>query len=205
MAYRNIGDSLFGAEPIKLTSNTKLLIADNPPNYQREYEFEIHLDRFSGESPIDTKAKFIKGDKNTSILRARINKYGLPLDLTDCTVTANIKESHNDVVSCNVTIIEADKGYVEINLPSTIVDEQGENLFEICIQKDNKVTISEMYKYTVLDSLGEGDIGSETELTTLQSLIQQVQNQYTELNNITTELDVTQSDIDDIMNMVGGL
>ena len=62
-----------------------------------------------------------------------------------------------------------------------------------------------MYKYTVLDSLGEGDIGSETELTTLQSLIQQVQNQYTELNNITTELDVTQSDIDDIMNMVGGL
>ena len=42
-------------------------------------------------------------------------------------------------------------------------------------------------------------------MTALQQLIQQVQNQHTELNNITTELEVTQNDIDDIMNMVGGL
>ena len=75
----------------------------------------------------------------------------------------------------------------------------------MCLQENNRILLSQTYSYKVLQSLGEGRLGTETQMTALQQLIQQVQNQHTELNNITTELEVTQSDIDDIMNMVGGL
>ena len=78
-------------------------------------------------------------------------------------------------------------------------------MFELCLQKGGKILLSQTYSYTVLQSLGEGRLGTETQMTALQQLIQQVQNQHTELDNITTELEVTQSDIDDIMSMVGGI
>ena len=86
-----------------------------------------------------------------------------------------------------------------------MVDEYGENTFEISIQKGNNVLVSQLYKYTVLNSLGEGEIGSETQLTTLQALILQVQEKINSVNSIVEELEVTQSDIDDILEMVGGL
>lgn len=79
------------------------------------------------------------------------------------------------------------------------------NTFEISIQKGNNILVSQLYKYTVLDSLGEGEIGSETQLTTLQALILQVQEKINSVDSIVEELEITQNDIDDILEMVGGL
>ena len=171
---------------------------------QREYTFKIDLDEYSS-TPVDTKATFIKGDKNTSILNATVLKNKVAVDLTGYTVTANVKEGENDVVTTHCEIADATTGAIKINLPETFVDEYGNNTFEIVLQKSSKVIISQQYKYVVLDSLGEGEVGGETQMTALQSLIQQVQESKTTVDNIVNELEVTQSDIDDILGMVGGL
>ena len=199
-------DTLFGTpiddlvyRPTKTISKT--LIED----LQREYSFKIDLGEYDMNAPIDTKAIFIKGDKNTSILKASIYKRGTVVNLTGYTVTANIREGFNEVATTVCTIIDATAGLIEINLPESFVDEQGENTFEITLQKSNKVIVSQQYKYTVLDSLGEGRLGTETQMTALQSLIQQVQESKIMVDNIVNELEVTQSDIDDILGMVGGL
>lgn len=199
-------DTLFGTpiddlvyRPTKTISKT--LIED----LQREYSFKIDLGEYDMNAPIDTKAIFIKGDKNTSILKASIYKRGTVVNLTGYTVTANIKEGFNEVTTTVCTIIDATAGLIEINLPESFVDEQGENTFEITLQKSNKVIVSQQYKYTVLDSLGEGNPGEETQMTALQSLIQQVQESKIMVDNIVNELEITQNDIDDILGMVGGL
>ena len=196
-------DTLFGTpiddlvyRPTKTISKT--LIED----LQREYSFKIDLGEYDMNAPIDTKAIFIKGDKNTSILKASIYKRGTVVNLTGYTVTANIREGFNEVATTVCTIIDATAGLIEINLPESFVDEQGENTFEITLQKSNKVIVSQQYKYTVLDSLGEGNPGEETQMTALQQLIQQVLNQHTELNNITTELEVTVTEFDPAVVLV---
>lgn len=190
--------NLSPTKPINLSRN---LIED----LQREYTFNIDLGQYNDGSPVDTKAIFIKGDKNTSILKAYITQNGLIVNLTGFTITANIKEGSNDVVTvpCNITDVTA--GLIEINLAETYVDEYGENIFEISLQKGDKVVLSQQYKYTVFDSLGEGNIGTEIQMTTLQSLIQQVQESKVMVDNIVAELEITQTDIDDILEMVGGL
>lgn len=199
-------DTLFGTpiddlvyRPSKVSNRTLL------QDLQREYTFTIDLGVYDMNAPIDTKAIFIKGDKNTSILKTSILKNGVVVNLTGYTVTANIKEGFNDVATTMCTIVDATAGIIEINLPETYVDEQGENTFEITLQKANKVIVSQQYKYTVLDSLGEGDAGGETQMTALQSLIQQVQESKNTVDTIVNELEITQSDIDDILGMVGGL
>lgn len=198
-------DTLFGTpiddlvyRPIAKTRN---IVED----LQREYTFNIDLGQYDMNAPVDTKAIFIKGDKNTSILKASITQNGRVVNLTGYTITANVKEGANDVATTMCTITDATAGLIEINLPETYVDEYGENTFEIALQKGNKVVISQQYKYTVLDSLGEGDAGGETQLTALQSLIQQVQESKITVDNIVKELEITQTDIDDILEMVGGL
>lgn len=199
-------DTLFGTPIDDLVYRpTKTISRTLMEDLQREYSFKIDLGEYDMNAPIDTKAIFIRGDKNTSILKASIYKRGTVVNLTGYTVTANIREGFNEVATTVCTIIDATAGLIEINLSESFVDEQGENTFEITLQKSNKVIVSQQYKYTVLDSLGEGNAGEETQMTALQSLIQQVQESKTMVDNIVNELEVTQSDIDDILGMVGGL
>ena len=171
---------------------------------KREYIFSVDLNKFE-TTPTDTKAVFIKGDRNTSILKVTISKSNTPVNLTGYTVSANIKEVSNETVTMPCTIIDATTGLIEINLPQNYVDEEGESVFELSLQKDDKVIVTQQYKYTVLGSLGEGTAGEESQLTLLQSLIQQVQESKTTVDTIVNELEVTQSDIDEILGMVGGL
>ena len=196
---------LFQNKLININTPKTTSILKTIEDYKREYTFNVYFDKYEVSTPIDTKAIFIKGDKNTSILKANLLKNNLPINLTGFTVTVNIKEGINNIITLPCTIISAAEGLIEINLNSSVVDEYGENTFEISIQKGNNVLVSQLYKYTVLDSLGEGEIGSETQLTTLQSLILQVQEKINSVDSIIEELEITQNDIDDILEMVGGL
>src|SRR5699024_2327989 len=156
-------ETLFGT-PIDNSTKTSLILENRNliEDLQREYEFNIDLGQYDSKTPIDTKAVFIKGDKNTSILKAYITQNGLIVNLTGYTITANIKEGYNDVATTPCMIKDATSGLVEINLSDVYVDEYGENIFEVVLQKDDKVVVSQQYKYTVLDSLGEGSFGNET-------------------------------------------
>lgn len=196
-------ETLFGA-PIDNSTKTSLILENRNliEDLQREYEFNIDLGQYDSKTPIDTEAIFIKGDKNTSILKAYITQKGLIVNLTGYTITANIKEGENEVATTPCVIKNATSGLIEINLSDVYVDEYGENVFEIVLQKNDKIVVSQQYKYKVLDSLGEGSFGTETQLTTLQSLIQQVQDKINTVDRKLSELKVTSQDIDEIMSMI---
>ena len=203
-------EALFGTPINNLTHKSSIVDTNYIPtnlieDLQREYKFNIDLGQYNDGSPVDTKAIFIKGDKNTSILKAYITQNGLIVNLTGFIITANIKEGYNDIITVPCDIADATAGLIEINLADVYVDEYGENVFEIALQKGDKIILSQQYKYTVLDSLGEGNAGEETQMTALQSLIQQVQESKNTVDVIVNELEVTQTDIDDILGMVGGL
>ena len=199
-------DTLFGTpiddlvyRPVKASIKT----VNNIDAFVRDYVFDIHLDNYS-ESAISSDAIFVKGDKNTSVLKANIFKSGVLLNLDGLTITANVKEGSKKVVTVPVEILD-NNGVVKINLPSTLTDERGTNTFELVLQSGDRVIVSPQYTYKVLNSLGEGVISDETELSVLQTLIQQVQESKTTVDAIVSELEVTQSDIDEILGMVGGL
>ena len=197
-------EALFGTPINNLTHKSSIVDTNYIPtnlieDLQREYKFNIDLGQYNDGSPVDTKAIFIKGDKNTSILKAYITQNGLIVNLTGFIITANIKEGYNDIITVPCDIADATAGLIEINLADVYVDEYGENVFEIALQKGDKIILSQQYKYTVLDSLGEGNAGEETQMTALQSLIQQVQESKNTVDVIVNELEVTQSDIDDIL------
>ena len=196
-------ETLFGT-PIDNSTKTSLILENRNliEDLQREYEFNIDLGQYDSKTPIDTEAIFIKGDKNTSILKAYITQKGLIVNLTGYTITANIKEGENEVATTPCVIKNATSGLIEINLSDVYVDEYGENVFEIVLQKNDKIVVSQQYKYKVLDSLGEGSFGSETQLTTLQSLIQQVQDKINTVDRKLSELKVTSQDIDEIMSII---
>lgn len=196
-------ETLFGT-PIDNSTKTSLILENRNliEDLQREYEFNIDLGQYDSKTPIDTEAIFIKGDKNTSLLKAYITQKGLIVNLTGYTITANIKEGENEVATTPCVIKNATSGLIEINLSDVYVDEYGENVFEIVLQKNDKIVVSQQYKYKVLDSLGEGNFGTETQLTTLQSLIQQVQDKINTVDRKLSELKVTSQDIDEIMSMI---
>lgn len=201
-------EALFGTPINNLTHKSSIVDANYIPtnlieDLQREYKFNIDLGQYNDGSPIDTKAIFIKRDKNTSVLKAYITQNGLIVNLTGLTVTANIKEGENEIVTIPCNIVDAMAGLIEINLSESYVDEYGENIFEVALQKEDKIVISQQYKYTVFDSLGEGNFGSETQLTVLQSLIDQVQNKINKVDEMLSELKVTSQDIDEIIEMIG--
>ena len=196
-------DKLFNFE-IKTKDVSRLVLKNANTDQLRRYSFNVDLSNLTGDV-IDSKAVFMQGDRESSIINANIIQDGKAFNLTGYTVTMNIKENSNELETYVCEIEDAESGIVKIALPARYVDETGMCMFELCLQKNNKIILSQTYSYTVLQSLGEGKLGTETQMTALQQLIQQVQNQHVELNNITTELEVTQSDIDDIMNMVGGI
>ena len=196
-------DRLFGFE-IKTKDVSRLVLKNTTTDQLRRYSFNVDLSNLTGDI-IDSKAVFMQGDRESSIINANIIQNGKAFDLTGYTVTMNIKENSNELETYVCEVEDATRGVVKIALPARYVDETGICMFELCLQKGGKILLSQTYSYTVLQSLGEGRLGTETQMTALQQLIQQVQNQHTELDNITTELEVTQSDIDDIMSMVGGI
>lgn len=172
--------------------------------YLRKYGVDIHVDK-PEDGVKDTEAIFVSGEQNSSLLKINLFFNDAPMDITGYTISANVKEEMGDVITIPSAIQNETQGIVNISLPTNVVDEQGTNTFELSLQKGNKVIVTHKYSYTVLESLGSGDIGGENQLTMLQSLIQQVQQSKNIVNTITRELEVTQDDIDDIIGMVGGI
>lgn len=176
-------------------------IIEDTYDYVREFDFEVHLDNLEGNE-IPTPAIFVKGEMNASVLNAYIFKSNIPVNLSDVIVSVNIKEARGKTtIFAEVVDIN---GVVKINLPSSTIDEVGINSFELVFQSGQKTIISPTYTYKVLNSLGSGSLGTSNEKTTLQTLIEQVQGSKDVVDDITNELEIVQSDIDEIISMIGG-
>ena len=75
-------DTLFGTPIDDLVYRTSKTSTRNIiEELKREYIFSVDLNKFE-TTPTDTKAVFIKGDRNTSILKVTISKTNTPVNLT---------------------------------------------------------------------------------------------------------------------------
>lgn len=171
-------------------------------NQDRLYEFVVDLSNISEEVK-DTKAVFIKGDRQSSILKASVAKNNKPFNLSGFTVTMNIIENSNEVETYACIVESIEDGIVLVELPPQYVDEEGICTFELSLQKGDKVILSQKYSYAVLSSIGEGNPGTEVQMTALQSLIQQVQEKIDIVDKKLNELKITSQDVDEIIGMIG--
>ena len=104
--------------------------------YSRDYAIKVDFKVFPTQFPFDTKAVFVNGDIGCK-MTAHLVSGGIPIDLTDSFVTVNIQESNGDVYSLVCEILDPLNGVVSIDLPHTLNDENGTNIFEIVIRNSN--------------------------------------------------------------------
>lgn len=143
--------------------------------YSRDYAIKVDFKVFPTQFPFDTKAVFVNGDIGCK-MTAHLVSGGIPIDLTDSLVTINIKESNENVYSLSCEILDRENGIIAINLPHSLNDEVGVNIFEIVIRNsDDSVFVSPLLKYRVVAGVGTGDIPKEEpKLLILDSLISKV-------------------------------
>ena len=195
MIKYNIDNDLFG--PINKISTYDMESEEKKTN-DRIYNLDVEFKEFI-ERPIDTGIKFINGDRYTSIIRARMLMENKLIDLQGVTVSINLKEGKTgyDIYTLLCDDISLEESIVTVNLEPYIVDSAGVNTFEFVLIKGDKVLTSQIYSYEVMESIGEGYIGEVEEETILQSFIRQTQDLIDQLT-----IEVTNQDIEDIMNMI---
>ena len=145
--------------------------------YSRDYAIKVDFKVFPTQFPFDTKAIFVNDDIGCK-MTAHLVSGSVPIDLTDSFVTVNIQESNGDVYSLVCEILDPLNGVVSIDLPHTLNDENGTNIFEIVIRNsDDSKFVSPLLKYRVTTGIGEGDDIPEEEpkLLILDSLISNLQ------------------------------
>lgn len=143
--------------------------------YNRDYAIKVDFKVSPKQFPLDTKAVFVNNDIGCKITVYLVNG-DLPIDLTNTFVTINIKESNENVYSLSCEILDRENGIIAINLPHSLNDEVGVNIFEIVIRNsDDSVFVSPLLKYRVVAGVGTGDIPKEEpKLLILDSLISKV-------------------------------
>ena len=87
-------DNLFGFE-IKTKDVPRLVLKTDETDQLRKYTFNVDLSNLTGNI-IDSKAIFMQGDRESSVINANIIQNGKPFDLTGYTVSMNIKENSNE-------------------------------------------------------------------------------------------------------------
>ena len=140
--------------------------------YNRDYAIKVDFKVFPIQFPFDTKAVFVNDDIGCK-MTAYLVSGGIPIDLTDTFVTVNIQESNGNVYSLTCEIIDNLKGIISIDLPHSLNDENGVNIFEIVIRNsDDSVFVSPLLKYRVINGIGTGSVpDEEPKLLILDSLI----------------------------------
>ena len=143
--------------------------------YNRDYAIKVDFKVLPKQFPFDTKAVFINGEVGCKMTVHLVNGDS-PIDLTNTFVTINIKESNENVYSLSCEILDRENGIISINLPHSLNDEVGVNIFEIVIRNsDDSTFVSPLLKYKVVEGIGTGDIpDEEPKLLILDSLISKV-------------------------------
>ena len=201
MINYNINKELFN--PSKINQNNKLSFDDISVNDVRvdairTYDLDVDFGEYSN-APIPTNIIFINGDRNTSIIKAKILMNKNMIELNGITVSINLKEGKtgNDIYSIICTDVDTINNIVTVDLEPYSVDLVGINTFEFVLTKGDKVLISQRYTYEVKESIGEGYIGESEQETALQTLINKTQYLIDQL-----KFNITEQDIQEIISMI---
>ena len=125
---------------------------------------------------INSKAVFNQRDIRTAMLLCQLTMDGESIDLTDCTISAEILKPDGKTVIQKGQVVDAISGTVAIGLTEQCLSSIGESSCEIVVQYDNQILYSPKISYIVVDNLFDTtQIESTDELPILNVLIAEVQ------------------------------
>lgn len=145
---------------------------------------------------VNTRAVFNQRDVKTAVILCNIDMGGL-VNLSNCTVKAEILKPDGTNVVTLCQILDEEKGLVAIGLNEQCLSAIGEVRCELSIQSETQTLYSPVLVYNVVDNLFDlenEDITSQNDYPILSQLISLVQNIETELEALeiviqTNELD----------------
>lgn len=126
---------------------------------------------------INSKAVFNQRDIRTAMLLCELKMDGESIDLTDCTISAEILKPDGKTVIQKGQVVDAISGTVAIGLTEQCLSSIGDVSCEIIVQYGNQILYSPKISYIVVDNLFDTtQIESTDELPILNVLIAEVQN-----------------------------
>lgn len=126
---------------------------------------------------INSKAVFNQRDIRTAMLLCQLTMDGESIDLTDCTISAEILKPDGKTVIQKGQVVDAISGTVAIGLTEQCLSSIGDVSCEIIVQYGNQILYSPKISYIVVDNLFDTtQIESTDELPILNVLIAEVQN-----------------------------
>ena len=145
---------------------------------------------------VNTRAVFNQRDVKTAVILCNIDMGGL-VNLSNCTVKADILKPDGTNVVTLCQILDEEKGLVAIGLNNQCLSSIGEVRCELSIQSETQTLYSPVLVYNVVDNLFDlenEEITSQNDYPILSQLISLVQNIETELEALelviqTNELD----------------
>ena len=145
---------------------------------------------------VNTRAVFNQRDVKTAVILCNIDMGGL-VNLSNCTVKADILKPDGTNVVTLCQILDEEKGLVAIGLNNQCLSAIGEVRCELSIQSESQTLYSPVLIYNVVDNLFDlenEEITSQNDYPILSQLISLVQNIETELEALelviqTNELD----------------
>ena len=145
---------------------------------------------------VNTRAVFNQRDVKTAVILCNIDMGGL-VNLSNCTVKADILKPDGTNVVTLCQILDEEKGLVAIGLNDQCLSAIGEVRCELSIQSESQTLYSPVLVYNVVDNLFDlenEEITSQNDYPILSQLISLVQNIETELEALeiviqTNELD----------------
>ena len=163
-------------------------------NIVRNVTVNVDMNRMN--RVVNTRAVFNQRDVKTAVILCNIDMGGL-VNLSNCTVKADILKPDGTNVVTLCQILDEEKGLVAIGLNNQCLSAIGEVRCELSIQSETQTLYSPVLVYNVVDNLFDlenEEITSQNDYPILSQLISLVQNIETELEGLelviqTNELD----------------
>ena len=139
MIKYDISSDIFG-DNSKTSKINLFSSASSMTTNDRVYTLDVNFREFN-DRPINTGIKFIYGDRNTSIIKAKMLMDKDLIDLNGITVTVNLNEGETgyDIYTIVCDDIDVENSLVTVNLEPYTVDLVGVNTFEFVLTKGEKV------------------------------------------------------------------
>lgn len=145
---------------------------------------------------VNTRAAFNQRDVKTAVILCNIDMGGL-VNLSNCTVKAEILKPDGTNVVTLCQILDEEKGLVAIGLNEQCLSAIGEVRCELSIQSETQTLYSPVLVYNVVDNLFDlenEEITSQNDYPILSQLISLVQNIETELEALESVIQTNELD-----------
>ena len=142
----------------------------------KKYSLDIDFLNYENKKDVTKNIVYSQGDVGTAFIHATLSIGSKIINLDNCTVTVNIKNSDGSGVVNYCEVLDVEKGLIMIPFTSTALSSSGFNKFEVVITSNNKQIVSPVFSYRVVENISDEDsIEGTDEYSVLVVLIKQVE------------------------------